>query len=69
MTNHCITVYGEDCEVTLEKSSKTRWRARGVCHGKYHEQTAPSQKRALDGWKYRAELALEYGSSSPDGRN
>jgi hypothetical protein len=69
MTNHRITVYGEDCEVTLEKSSKTRWRARGLCHGKYHEQIAPSQKRALDGWKYRAELALEYGSGSPDGRN
>jgi len=58
-----VSVYGIDCEVTLDKSSKTRWRAYGTCRGKYFEQISPSQVRAIAGWKYQAELANEFGDA------
>lgn len=61
MSIHRIYVFGEDCEITLERSSKTRWRAFGTCRGKFYEQVAPSQTRALKGWQYQAELANEFG--------
>ncbi len=52
-----ITIDGESCTVTVIKTGKTTWTARGNFRGKPGSGTGATESSALAGWRKWAEFS------------